>query len=234
MTTPFPLAVTIVASPRPVLFLDACILLDIIRAAARQNLGLSALTSAITLRDRMRDLSPACYLVGSSILPAEFQDNCGTACQDLNTATANCDLLLAAGVELNVVAEPRPTVALITQAATSVAHELIQLTAILPHDPDCLQRAFDRILVKRQPARNGKIKDAYLLEQILALCQALRTQGFTERCILCSSNTSDFAMPNSTRFDQDISNDAAWVSLEYFTSLTAAVGSLRLAPTPRP
>lgn len=75
MTPNLSLADELLAAPRPVLFLDTCILLDIIRAANRKELGLDAINSAITLRDRMRDVPPAYYLVGSSILGIEFRDN---------------------------------------------------------------------------------------------------------------------------------------------------------------
>ena len=113
---------------------------------------------------------------------------------------------------------------------TTLAEDLLRLISILSFDADCLRRAFERVCAKKQPARNGKIKDAYLLEQCLTLTRALRERGVQQRVILCSSNTSDFAKPNSSQFDQDIAGDASHAGLEYFTSLSAAVGSLRLAP----
>lgn len=138
-------------------------------------------------------------------------------------------MVLAIGAVLGLAQGQRAAVAVVAQEVTKLADDLLQFTRILAPDSVCLERAFERVRTKKQPARNGKIKDAYLLEQCLELCRVLRGRAFQERKLLCSSNTSDFAKPNSSQFDQDIAGDASQAGLEYFTSLSAAVGSLRLS-----
>ena len=236
MTPNLSLADEILAAPRPVLFLDTCILLDIIRAANRKELGLDAINSAITLRDRMRAVPPAYYLVGSSILGIEFRDDQTEVSQNLRSATTICDLVLTIGESLGVVQAPLPNATDIIKHVTDLATDLFQLTRCLPEDNECKTRAFTRVLRKRPPTKGGAIKDAYLFEQCLAFCHSLHAGGFSERLILCSSNTSDFSDPkgSSTRLHPEMASEADQVSLVYYTTLFAAVGSLGTPPTSQP
>ena len=66
------------------------------------------------------------------------------------------------------------------------------------------------------------------LEQGLELCSQLRNARFTRPVAFISSNTNDYAMPSpGSRLHNDLQAEFAAVSLEYFPSLRAAVGSLR-------
>src|SRR5262249_47348178 len=111
---------------------------------------------------------------------------------------------------------------------------LLALTHMLPEDPNCLKRAFHRVLTKRGPTRKkgGTIKDAYLFEQCITFCQHLRNHGFLDRHDLWSSNTDDVTKPPGRELHDDLASDATPVALEYFTSLFAAIGSLGFVSTP--
>ncbi len=66
------------------------------------------------------------------------------------------------------------------------------------------------------------------LEQSLELCSQLRNAGFAKIMAFISFNTTDFAATStSARLHDDLRVDFAAVSLEYFPTLRAAVGSLR-------
>jgi hypothetical protein len=75
---------------------------------------------------------------------------------------------------------------------------------------------------------NKEMKDSLNREQCLELSTRLRQAGFTRLCVFISSNTNDFAeFPSKTRLHLDLQAEFTAAALEYFTSLEAAVGSLR-------
>jgi hypothetical protein len=66
------------------------------------------------------------------------------------------------------------------------------------------------------------------MEQSLGLCSQLRISGFTLSVLLIRSNMNDYAATStSSQLHNDLRTEFAVVSLEYFPSLRAAVGSLR-------
>jgi hypothetical protein len=84
------------------------------------------------------------------------------------------------------------------------------------------------LIAKRRPSHKKEIKDSMNLEQGLELCSQLRNGGFIRPAAFISSNTNDFAAASSkSQLHNDLQSEFAAVSLEYFPSLRAAVGSLR-------
>lgn len=228
MTPSAAVADTILADPRPLLFLDTCVLLDAVRAPSRRTLGSPAVRAARHLLSALGSSPPGCHLVASHILPTEFGHNLAAARADCSAAASACDLVLEVAAGLNLVSGPPPGAAAVTPRLVELAEQLRDSATILPDDPTCLRWAFERVLGKQQPGQSGGVKDAYLIAQCFELVASLRGRGFAPRCAFSSSNTRDFANPNSTRVHDHLSAEFSRLGLEYFVSLHAAVGSLRL------
>ena len=96
-------------------------------------------------------------------------------------------------------------------------------SCVLDRDPPCVQRALDRVLAKRRPGHDGKIKDAIHLEHYLELSRLLHAGGFPERRVFVSGNRADFWDGPLPRIHPSIAADLAGMGLEFFGDLRSAV-----------
>ncbi len=228
MSTPPAPADVILSQPRPVLFLDTCALLDIVRAPYRKELGEDTIDAALKLRERLGESPPAYHAAGSTILGTEFAHNVVAVERELLGAIEAGTRIVAVQNLIEALAPPVPDFSNLRDRLVALANDLLGRVLLIPEDQSCIGRAFARVLERRAPAvKNNSVKDAYLIEQCLALCRELRSRGFGERIVFCSSNPDDFSDPRAPkRFHPDIAAEAVAVGLEYFPSLRAAVGSL--------
>jgi hypothetical protein len=129
------------------------------------------------------------------------------------------------------VAIPTPTLVQpldLEIALRKLAEDLLAQSTVLARDPICLDRAVARLIAKRRPSHKKEMKDSMNLEQCLELSAQLRDAGFARPRVFVSSNTNDFAETStSSKLHSDLQAEFGAVSLEYFPSLRAAVGSLR-------
>jgi hypothetical protein len=215
---------TITANPAPVVFLDSCVLLDVVRAPLRNaagevRVGSQLLTSA-------RKVPATVYLVVGSPTPTEWNDHidaaekdCTTAVNSCNAVADVCGYLAVAGV----VGLPAAALAL-PGLLRQLSENLLAAAIRLDHDGGSLGRAIDRVIEGRLPARKGGrgAKDAVILEHALEATRQLRVAGFAGTCVFTSSNTSDFAAPPLTTVHPLLAPHFASVNLHYAASLTAA------------
>lgn len=96
----------------------------------------------------------------------------------------------------------------------------------LEPDPpaDVTQRAFSRVNLGRTPAASGKqsMKDCVIVETYLDAISSLRSIGFAGRAVFASSNTKDYCASGTRRLSPDIASDFATVALEFAPTLGAA------------
>ncbi|HVA49772.1 MAG TPA: hypothetical protein VNH11_25620 [Pirellulales bacterium] len=98
----------------------------------------------------------------------------------------------------------------------------------MARDQACLDRAVARLIAKRRPSHQKEIKDSMNLEQSLELSGRLQNAAFAPARVFVSSNTNDFAAgATSAAVHPDLQGEFAAAGLEFFTSLRAALGSLR-------
>lgn len=221
--------------PAPVLVLDTCVLLDLFRwdgpgprilfaeiKAANHLLEALALGGGELVR-----------LVAPELVPGEFADNAdsiqGAFKKGLEAHDKAREWLDDAGAlfDLSRPVAPPTRDSGISTRCRALAMDLLDRSIVLDRDRACLDRAVDRLIAKRRPSHRKEIKDSMNLEQGLELARRLREAGSTAPCLFISSNTKDFANETRTDLHPDLRQDFKAAGLEYFTSLTAAVGSLR-------
>lgn len=216
--------------PKPVLFLDTCALLDIVRAPLRN------LTS--TVRSGLELLPLAriglVQLFVQDIVPREWTDNLPAARKDGETGILSFTATWELAHEFGKPAPPLPTLlpGTLIDDLENLSKELLDAAEVIERDYRGMSLAVDRVAAKRKPSSGksqGHVKDSHILCHALRLSDLLKVGGYPRWRVFVSSNKSDFAAPSATVFHPDIASDAAPAGLRYAVSLDAAVTDLKAA-----
>jgi hypothetical protein len=232
----------ITAEPAAVLIIDTCSLLDLFRFRFDPDKGRQPLIVPVEEIQAATDLltflaaRPAiCHIVVPELVPREFSDHASLV-EDrsgkwLKSHAEDHELLIAKAAILTGESYPKSEIGGILDLHThlrKLAESLLAQAIILARHQTCLDRAVTRLVEKKIPSHNKEMKDSMNLEQCLELGSQLRLAASPKACLFISSNTTDFAQPGrSSQVHAELRADFASASLEYFTSLRAAVGSLR-------
>lgn len=218
----------LIAAPRPILFLDTCTLLDIIRAPLRD------LTSGVRAGVELRALQAngTVRLFVQDIVPGEWADNLAAARRDGEAGVRAFTATWQIAADLGQPAPPLPVLppGTLIDELEQLSHDLLTAADTLDRDRDGMSWAIDRVAAKQKPSSaKGTVKDCHILGHAIRLSTLIAAAGYPRSRVLVSSNRSDFAAPNATLFYQEIAHDAAAAGLRYAVSLEAAVADLRAA-----
>ncbi|MGO9597298.1 MAG: PIN domain-containing protein [Isosphaeraceae bacterium] len=231
-------AVTIlVGNPRPVLALDTCVLLDVLRAGMREQTDVIAQSwrlSEIVIND-----PNLVQLVMTSLVVLEWEQNKDQVRQEMRNWLAETDKRL---IEIHKtwdrVGKPKLTPAPtyleqpLIDALTLLGESLIQIAIILDEDNDCVMRALDRVKQKRRPSHRNEIKDSIHLEHYQELARRLNAAGFAQPVIFVSTNKADFwADTNTPEYPHvDLRADMKAVDMLFYGRLAYALRHLHVIP----
>lgn len=225
MTTLAKAHASLIANPKPVLFLDTCALLDIVRAPQRDL--------TLTVRAGVELLSVAqagtVQLFVQDIVPDEWKNNLLSARQDGEKGVSAFTATWQIAADLGQPAPPLPVLppGTLVDDLQKLSYDLLTAADVLDRDYDGMSWAIDRVAAKQKPSSaKGSVKDCHILGHALRLSTLLLV-GYPNSRVLVSPNRSDFAAPNASVFHQDIAPDAAAAGLQYAISLEAAMAELR-------
>jgi hypothetical protein len=226
MTTLAQAAADLVAAQRPVLFVDTCTLLDIVRAPLRD------LTATVRAAVELRTLaaSGTVGLYVQDIVPGEWADNLPAARRDGELGVRAFVATWQIAADLGQPAPALPVLApgTLIDDLEQLSRDLLGAAVTLDRDHDAMSWAIDRVVAKQKPSSaKGTVKDCHILGHSLRLSTLLVAAGYPNSRVLISSNRSDFAAPNATVFHPDIALDATAAGLRYAISLEAAIADLR-------
>lgn len=214
----------------PVLFLDTCILLDVIRSTSRCLPHYTERASA--LLTRATSAPPDCLIIISSIVPQEWRAHAQGVTDEVNRHLAKmqeqsshlhdaCDVL---GIDPDFGRASYESLGL-AERLRDLAGQLLNAAIGLDADDVSKAKAGDRIINKIPPSRKGgEFKDCVILEESLAVCQRLQAAGFERKRVYCTSNTDDYC--ESKRLHPALAVEFAAVGLTFTTNLPWAVSEI--------
>jgi hypothetical protein len=210
----------------PVVYLDTCVLLDIVRAPLRNAAG--AVEAALELLTGAKRSVPTIYLFVGCPTPTEWNDHIHEAVTDCSIAVNCVDAVAHSWYFLGKPGLPTlsPPSLLLPERLRTLSKNLLDAASVLDKDGEALGRAIDRIISARKPARKGGqgAKDAAILEHAISLVDALMAVGVATPRVFVSSNTNDFAIAKGTAVHPEIKSDFDPPrNIHYSDSLFAAV-----------
>ncbi len=221
------------ADNRPVLFLDTCILLDIIRATYR-CLGTGYVQRAVELRTLLTSDPPQCALVVASMVPTEWSDNAPKIGDEVRShlmkiqdqAVHFHDACATLGITLPF-GRPLYSGVGLAESLYNLSKALLTGSVCLDRDAECESRGVGRVVAKKPPSKQGgEVKDCVIVEECLELTRRLRANGFTRKCVFCTSNINDYGDPGGA-LHPILAAEFAAVNLTFTANLPWAVHEIQ-------
>jgi hypothetical protein len=176
----------ITANPAPVLFLDTCVLLDVVRAPLRSKPD--EVRSAQLLLTSVQKNPKTIHLLVPSPVQHEWHahilervNECTTAVDACNAVAAICGHLA-----LPLVADLPAGVDDMPRRLKELSADLLAACVTIDHDGLALSRAVDRIIAYRHPVKQPHskgAKDSVILEHAVETTTQLRNAGFAGRVV---------------------------------------------------
>ncbi len=231
MTLIADVAAVITGSPAPVLFLDSCILLDIVRAPLRNKPN--EIQFARLFLAAVQKTPKTIHLLVASPTRREWTDHIAETENESTIAVNGCNAVasICGHMGLPPVAFLPAGVLTLSSLLRSLSADLLAAAVSMDHDAAALGRAVDRIIASTHPAKPGGkgAKDSVILEHAVEATTQLRNAGFTGTCLFVSSNTKDFANAGSTSLHAQLTPAFNAVQLAYAVSLAHAENILTAA-----
>jgi hypothetical protein len=227
----------LVANPKPVLALDTCVPLDVIRAGMRGQSDLIA--DSRRLSEFVITDPDQVQLVVTSLVVLEWGQNKDIVRQEMTDWLTETDQRI---VEIHRtwdrVGSPKLTQAptylepALLDALTDLGESLIQQAVVLDEDNPCVMRALDRVKQKRRPSHKKEVKDSIHLEHYLEMSRQLHASGFTRPTFFVSTNAADFWTDKNTPAypHVDLRAELAAVNLTFYGRLEFALRHLQIIP----
>jgi len=225
----------IVAAGLPVLFIDTCVLLDVIRAPLRPAQLTGCLEAAMELLQLVATPPVRCLPVVASFVPGEWHAHARAEADKLRTHLAAIDeeagrLHGFCGLAGITPPFPKPEYRLLSlaQRLHDLSRQLLDGALWLEPDNDCIIRAHGRASSYTPPSlKGGEVKDSTIVEECLEVSRRLQMPGFSPKKVFCTSNKNDYCEKGLSRLHQSLASDFGVASLGFVTSLPWAVNEIK-------
>ncbi len=217
--------------PAPVIFLDTCIILDIIRVLHREEIDKKILESAKNLIRRSKTAN--LWLITSEIVEIEWNNNIDTVIRELRSEIRKLEknLLRLKSVLEDIFPETYIRYPDIKSYSLDIflrnlSEKLLKSSISFLNDDECLAKSTLRVIRNEAPASRGKseAKDCMIIEHYLKISECLHKNGFSERRIFITSNNNDYGNPSNTK--EPLKQEFDRVGLEYVNNLSWAVSMI--------
>lgn len=196
------LAAQITRADVPVLLLDTCAILDVVRAPIRDQLGAHDIHAVHTLIDRVAGAQPKVSSVITAQVLQEFREHIDEVETETGDALEKASDGLSAILRRMQALSPEDcipdAVELVSlgfpERGRQLADQIVQSSSVLDEHPDDIQKAYRRVTRATPPATRARqsIKDCHITESYLRLAANLRSAGFLRNMVFTSSNTKDY------------------------------------------
>jgi hypothetical protein len=222
------------AAGLPILFLDTCSIVDIIRGPMRPDKLSGCVEAAVELLQLATSTPACCSLVVGSFVPGEWLNHAQATADDLRKHLARLDdqasyfhdACTFLGITLPFGRPTYEGVGLMNRLY-DLSKQLLDAALRLDAHNDTNMRAFARAATNTPPSRKGgEIKDSTIIEECLEVCRQLHAAGFGRKRIFCTSNTNDYC-DTGGGLHAVLATDFAAVGLHFVTNLPWAVHEVK-------
>ena len=225
----------------PVLLLDTCTILDVVRAPLLDQLGVHDIEAVHALIDRASEASPSVFMVITEQVQQEFREHIEAVETDTRRGikkvtdgfarilkrmqALSLENHMPSPVDLSSLGFPR--------IGRCLAEQIVGASLIAADHKDEVEKAFHRVVRVRPPATRAKqsIKDCVIAENYLRLASTLHAGGFSRNMVFATSNTKDYQQGHSS-LHPELRSEFRSASLEYSSSWSAARHQLDRCRTP--
>ncbi|MCG7549200.1 PIN domain-containing protein [Pseudoalteromonas sp. Of7M-16] len=219
----------LVNDPKPVIMLDTCVILDVIRTCIREDLNHCTVGSVRKLLT-----NNSTNLVIHEIVEEEFDRNLTKVFFEAQKRLEGADKLLKhfkncldQAPELGSLSLiKKPSEFRLHSSLEAHARDLVNQALVLEADSTCNNQAMTRVLQSVPPATRGKNEpaDCAIYMHYLALANKLRRHNFDEPIVFISSNKADFGEPRSPR--QPIGKELSELNVHFVNNLPWALSKI--------
>ena len=198
--------------PATVLYLDTCILLDIIRSPIRDTIAAESVQFAKFLLERSNHKPKSLWLVTSETVALEWEEHADEIVKEvereiLKLESKRSHMLTAAkaATEIDYLHGQAVNRINLAQTLKAISKSVLDTCIVIPPENEHSLAAMDRVKKYRAPAKRGKAepKDCEIYEVFLSLCRDLQEKEV--KLIFASSNTNDYGEKNSGGIEQELS-----------------------------
>lgn len=218
----------------PILCVDTCALLDVIRDITDVHRDFKYVGDALSLLEAAESDGKLTVLMSEVVL-RELNDNAANEEQKASEGLKNF-LKRAERIHKTATAYGANGTLQINHIdghvnrAMKIFDRWKTISKVVPLNDGVKTRSTDRVLLVRSPAARGKdsTKDCMIFETYLELAGQLRSAGLNAPMVFISSNTEEYREPNKRVLKADIEADLVNVSLEYASNFGEARNRLGL------
>ena len=225
------LAAELTRADVPVLLLDSCTILDVVRAPVREQVGTHDIDAVHALIGRVGATPPTVSFVITAQAVEEFQEHVDaveTETHDVLKKTMERTAAILTRMQaLSPDHDILDAVDLLSlgfpKRGRHLAENIVQASFVLSNDDGEVTKAWDRVRLAKPPATKARqsMKDCLIVEGCLRLTGTLRSSGFSRNMVFATSNTKDYQQGH-TSLHPGLKEDFASVCLEYSPNWSAA------------
>lgn len=214
--------------PLPILFLDTCSILDILRAAERSEIELSHIENAIAFHDGSKTIPRKLWIASCEQVTKEYKKHIDEAIESLSrfVRVTEASVLRLEKISRYVnPSEAGPPVEHLkgpkrdgfTHQIAALAERLVSAAIELWSDDESRRLAVDRCLAGRKPAKKGgtELGDCVILETYLSICKQLRDRGVDVPTVFVTSNLKDYYDRVTGTIHADLEPQCTSVELQF-------------------
>jgi len=227
----------IAVSSSPVLCLDTCDFMDVVRGVAEENLFHAQ--SFRLMRNALASGSLEFQIVITYLVRHEWEQNKAAAVgmvQNFLKDLAKKTNRVTEVRQLSGLASPAVDQGLfdsfLGQTLIDLAESIMTSAVVLKKHEPCVDRALDRVMDRKRPSHQREIKDSINWEHYLELAARLKSSGYAQPLIFVSANKKDFWANEEGKGREkptihlDLKAEADAVGLQFFGRLDLALRTL--------
>lgn len=197
-------------NPKPIILIDTCSILDILRVPVRPNIKISHLNGALKILQKIK--SNSLYGILTETVANEYKNNLHNISVELERSiqklVANNEKLInsieIAGLTFDFNLKDIGEIKIV-ESLRKITDEFIRNCMILTKDDECVLKAQSRVEMGQPPSCKGKQEsnDCLIIEHFLKIGNVLRKSSFTNNLVFISSNFHDYGDAPSIKIPLD-------------------------------